>query len=108
MTETAGPREVAGPPARPARQAWEGPVPADERVVLGRLDAMFAEAPVGLAVFDQALCLVRLNRTLEAASGRTTADVRGRTVAEAGLLSLACPDQLATILRDVLDDGEPR
>jgi PAS domain S-box-containing protein len=109
MTETAGRQEVAGAPARPAHPPGEGSAAAvDEQVVLGLLDAMFAEAPVGLAVFDQALCLVRLNRTLEAASGRSTAEVHGRTVAEAGLLSLACPQQLENLLREVLESGEPR
>jgi PAS domain S-box-containing protein len=107
MTEAAQSWEAAGARARPSPPAGAGLAEAGEQVVLGLLDAMFAEAPVGLAVFDRDLRLVRLNRSLEATSGRTTAEVRGRTVAEAGLLALARPDRLEELLRDVLDSGEP-
>jgi serine phosphatase RsbU (regulator of sigma subunit)/anti-sigma regulatory factor (Ser/Thr protein kinase) len=108
MTEAAEGLEVGGPAGSAAPPVVAGLAHATgEQVVLGLLDAMFAEAPVGLAVFDRDLRLVRLNRTLEATSGRSTGEVRGRTVAEAGLLSLTCPERLDELLRSVLDSGEP-
>jgi PAS domain S-box-containing protein len=68
------------------------------------LDALFAAAPIGLAILDADYRYLRINQVLADINGRPLADHLGRTVAEVvpGLFPLAEP-----IYRRVLDTGEP-
>jgi PAS domain S-box-containing protein len=71
---------------------------------LAMLDALFAEAPVGLGLFDTKLRYVRVNDVLRTIIGLPEGELVGRTVAEAvpGL-----GDAVITHMRQAFDTGEP-
>jgi PAS domain S-box-containing protein len=68
------------------------------------LDALYAQAPVGLAFLDPELRYRRVNAALAAINGRSVEDHIGRTVPE---VLGALGDDLAGAARRVLATGEP-
>lgn len=70
---------------------------------LALLDTLLASAPVGMAVFDRELRLLRLNQTLAATYDLPLESLRGRRIEE------FCPTlkPIADHLRQVLQSGKP-
>ena len=75
----------------------------DESAAL--LDAFFGNAPLGLALLDPDMRIVRLNRALAAMNGLTLEEHLGRTVAE--ILPGLPLDELARSFQRILATGEP-
>jgi signal transduction histidine kinase len=69
-----------------------------------QLDGVFADAPVGLALFDRDLRYVRVNGTLAGYNGRDSSAHLGRTMRE---LFGEAGAPFEAILRDVLTSGRP-
>jgi PAS domain S-box-containing protein len=80
----------------------------ESEAVLGRyvaeLESLYADAPVGLAVFDAFGRYVRVNRRLAEINGLPVAELIGRTYRE--ILPDLAPT-LEPLFRGVLDTGEP-
>jgi PAS domain S-box-containing protein len=71
---------------------------------LAEVEAVYAGAPVGMAVLDRSLRFVRVNGQLAALHGRTPQEHLGRTPGEV----MPFPaDEVLPLLRRVLDTGEP-
>ncbi|MEV6327851.1 SpoIIE family protein phosphatase [Streptomyces sp. NPDC051909] len=69
------------------------------------LDGLFGQAPVGIAVYDTELRLVRVNPALERLSGTPAEELLGKRVHE--LLAGAEADAVEERLRTVLRTGRP-
>jgi len=68
------------------------------------LETLYRTAPVGLALFDNELCFVRINERLAAINGLKPAEHIGRPLPE---LLPGIADAVAPILRQVLATGQP-
>lgn len=68
------------------------------------LDALFANAPVGLAFWDTELRYQRVNAALAVINGPSPEEHRGRTLTE---LLGELGEQVAPLLRLVMDTGDP-
>ena len=100
--------------ARPDTEVVRSTVPLERSPVsIGRsflatqgveLEAVYANAPVGLCVLDRDLRFVRINERLAEMNGTSVAEHLGRTVREV-LPDLA--DEAEPMLRRILDTGEP-
>jgi PAS domain S-box-containing protein len=71
---------------------------------VGRLEALLAASPVGMAFVDRELRYVRINEALAALNGRPVRDHLGRSVCE--MLPDVAP-VLEPMLREVMQRGEP-
>jgi PAS domain S-box-containing protein len=69
------------------------------------LDAIFEQAPFGIAVFDRELRWVRVNPAIEAMTGRTRDSFVGRTLVEVYGDGARV---IENVMRDVLVNGVPR
>jgi PAS domain S-box-containing protein len=90
-----------------ARKRTEAALRASEELArrqLEELQAIYASAPVGLAVVDTDLRYVRLNQTLADINGLSIEEHIGRTVRE---LMPQVADKLEKVLREVIDTGKP-
>jgi PAS domain S-box-containing protein len=74
---------------------------ADADEAYGMLDAVFARAPVGLALYDRELRLLRVNDHLAEIDGLSAAEQIGRTVTEI----VPGIEGVAERMREVLDTG---
>lgn len=76
----------------------------EQKRAMTLLDALFSQAPIGLAYVDRDRRFARINETLARSSGRTMEAHAGRLVAE--ILPDLWP-QIDPVLTHVLDRGEP-
>ncbi|MGZ3459662.1 MAG: PAS domain-containing protein, partial [Archangium sp.] len=70
------------------------------------LDTLLDAAPAGIALFDRALCFVRVNRTLEAINRRPAEDHLGHTMPEVLATQTPGVDIVVKSLRRALETGE--
>lgn len=98
---------VTGPDRRPMVLAVATDVRALRRVEadLAVLDAFFAQAPIGLAVYDTELRFVRINEALARMNGLSQAKHVGRRLSE--VLPGINGREIEAAMQEVLETGEP-
>jgi PAS domain S-box-containing protein len=77
---------------------------AERERVLGKLEALLAASPIGIAFLDLELRYVRINESLAALNGRPVAEHIGRSVDE---IIPQATDVLVPVLRAVIATGAP-
>ena len=97
-------------PGRPGRGLRRVPSPArpgsgHSRPATAQYRAIFRDAPVAMAVFDDQLRISRANPALATLLGLTPAVLRGRTISD--LAATPRPMRLELMARKVAETGEP-
>ncbi|MEW2245355.1 SpoIIE family protein phosphatase [Streptomyces sp. NPDC026666] len=80
------------------------PGPPSEEMSVSMLEALFSRSPVGLHLLDTDLRIVRVNTATPALRGLTSKDVVGRRLQD---VYDVVGDDVAALVRDVLDTGVP-